>query len=80
MIAFHPNGLVDLHLKRCMRRHVLWVVEHYCEGNRKWAAQELGIEPSTLYRQIRAGKLDLEIQTQKFAPRYQLEMVAARRS
>jgi hypothetical protein len=44
-----PNGIADLTLASALQRHVSMVLD-YCEGSVHWAAHEMGIDPSTLYR------------------------------
>lgn len=44
-----PNGLADWSLDSALKRHVAAVLE-YCDGDLEWAASELGINRSTLYR------------------------------
>lgn len=50
-----PNGLADLTLSSAMQRHILFVLD-YTEGDVRWAAQELGIHQSTLWRWRNAMK------------------------
>ena len=47
----YPNGILDLRLDSAIRRHVSDVLD-YCGGQRIWAAQELGVDLSTLWRWI----------------------------
>jgi transcriptional regulator of acetoin/glycerol metabolism len=48
----HPNGLIDLTLDSAIRRHIVRVLE-YTDGQKDWAAEEMGISPSTLYRELK---------------------------
>jgi len=47
------NGLADWNLGRAIARHIDEALE-YCEGDKKWAARELGISGSTLWRHLKA--------------------------
>lgn len=46
------NGLVDWSLDSALRRHVAEVLR-YTEGDQEWAADELRVNRSTLYRWLR---------------------------
>lgn len=46
------NGLADWSLEHAIRRHVAEVLR-YTEGDQQWAAEALGVNPSTLYRWLR---------------------------
>ncbi len=49
MIVLLPNGLGDFNLERAIQRHVQFTLD-YTDGNYKWAADEMGINPSTIHR------------------------------
>lgn len=50
----NPKGIADLRMGSAVIRHV-WLVIDYCDGNLAWAAQELGIHRTSLWRII-SGK------------------------
>ena len=54
------NGLACFDLAHAQARLVACALE-YAEGDRTWAAQLLGIAPSTLWRLIRQGKIEGEV-------------------
>lgn len=47
-----PSGLVDYTVRSATRRHVAMVLD-YTGGNLGWAADELGVNKTTLWRWIR---------------------------
>ena len=47
-----PTGLANFNLDTALRRHIFMALD-YCAGDMKWAAVELGISGSTLYRWCR---------------------------
>lgn len=47
-----PSGLADLRLSSALKRHVALAIE-YCGGDLKWAAEELEVDRSTLWRWLR---------------------------
>jgi transcriptional regulator of acetoin/glycerol metabolism len=51
--GFHrESGVADLTLASAVRRHIVLVLE-YTDGHQQWAADELGIHTTTLYRILR---------------------------
>ncbi len=65
MIALLPNGLADLNLRRSMARTIAFALD-YCTdelGNvdYAWAADELGVDRSTLYRWRKACEAGREV-------------------
>jgi hypothetical protein len=46
---FTATGIIDHTLESAIRRHVSFVLD-YTEGELDWAAQELGVNASTLWR------------------------------
>lgn len=55
-----PNGLADLTLESAIRRHIVLVLE-YADGQKDWAAEEMGISPSTLYRELKRWDQGLSV-------------------
>jgi len=51
--AGEPGGGEGLNLKAAERRLILAALDRH-KGNRSQAARELGIDPSTLYRKLKA--------------------------
>lgn len=49
---FHANGLADLRLHSAIRRHMAMVLE-YCSGDITWAAEELGVDRTTVWRTLK---------------------------
>lgn len=49
LVEIGDNGLVDLRVEPVIRRLAEFALE-YCEGSVGWAADELGVNPSTLRR------------------------------
>lgn len=47
------TGLADWSLDNALKRHVAAALD-YCEGDREWAASELGINRTTLGRWLNA--------------------------
>jgi transcriptional regulator of acetoin/glycerol metabolism len=46
------NGIADLTLDSALKRHVHFVLD-YTGGHLSWAADELGVSPSTVYRWLK---------------------------
>ena len=46
------NGMIDWTLDHALQRHIRACLR-YCGGNRKWAASELGVNESTVFRRTR---------------------------
>lgn len=51
------NGLADWSLENAIRRHVAEVLR-YTAGDQQWAADELGVNPSTVHRWLKSWALD----------------------
>jgi len=60
LVPILPSGIADFDLANAQSRLVACALE-YAEGDRTYAAQLLGIAPSTLWRMIRQGKIEGEV-------------------
>ena len=48
----YPSGIADLRVRSAILRHVALVLD-YTGGRKHWAAEELDIDPVTLWRWVR---------------------------
>ncbi|HKQ57970.1 MAG TPA: helix-turn-helix domain-containing protein [Candidatus Eisenbacteria bacterium] len=55
----YASGIADLTLRSAVLRHISLVLE-YTGGRQKWAAQELGIDSSTLWRWLKSARDGVE--------------------
>lgn len=49
-----PTGILDLSVRSAILRHVAYVLD-YTDGRRDWAADELQINKSTLWRWVQTA-------------------------
>lgn len=57
LVEIGENGLADLRVTTAVRRLAEWVLD-YCGGDATWAADELGVNVSTLRRWVKAWARD----------------------